>query len=81
MPRMVPSKQRKNDRSAETPMSRPFSGKRNGAPSPVPNPADARELIAKRAYELYVEGGCRDGREVEDWLEAEREVLTHAFSG
>jgi hypothetical protein len=33
-------------------------------------------VIAKRAHELYVDRGCRDGRALDDWLEAEREVLS-----
>jgi len=38
-------------------------------------PNDLRERIAKRAYELYVERGCRPGCDVEDWADAERELL------
>ena len=30
--------------------------------------------IARRAYELYLEGGCLDGRDLDDWLKAEREL-------
>ncbi|NWF73942.1 MAG: DUF2934 domain-containing protein [Nitrospirae bacterium] len=37
---------------------------------------DLQVLIAKRAHELYVDRGCRDGRALDDWLEAEREVLS-----
>ena len=33
------------------------------------------QLIAEKAYELYECGGCCHGRDVEDWLEAERLVL------
>jgi hypothetical protein len=36
------------------------------------NPTD-RE-IAKRAFELYCERGCKDGHDVEDWFRAEREL-------
>jgi hypothetical protein len=36
---------------------------------------DLPSLIAKRAYALYSERGYRDGSALEDWLEAEREVL------
>ena len=36
--------------------------------------------IAARAYELYVQHGCREGRTVEDWLQAEREILTRVVS-
>jgi hypothetical protein len=32
------------------------------------------EQIRKRAYELYLEHGCEDGRDLEDWLAAEREL-------
>ncbi len=34
-----------------------------------------RPRIEKLAYELYVQGGYRNGRYVEDWLEAERQTL------
>ncbi len=30
--------------------------------------------IEERAYELYLERGCEHGRDIEDWLEAEREL-------
>ncbi|MDP3597954.1 MAG: DUF2934 domain-containing protein [Nitrospirota bacterium] len=46
-----------------------------------PNPAfmqkysdEVRERIAKKAYELYEQRGRHDGRELEDWLEAEELV-------
>lgn len=31
--------------------------------------------IEKRAYELWLVGGCRHGNDLEDWLQAEREVM------
>jgi hypothetical protein len=31
-------------------------------------------VIAQRAYELYEQRGWQDGRELEDWLRAEREL-------
>ena len=34
-----------------------------------------REQIEVRAYELYVERGCEAGHDVEDWLEAERQLF------
>ncbi len=37
---------------------------------------ELQEQIAKRAYELYLERGCREGCDVEDWVDAEREILT-----
>ena len=39
--------------------------------SPVPNIEDE---IRRRAYELYEERGQEDGRDVEDWLRAEKEI-------
>jgi hypothetical protein len=37
---------------------------------------ERQERIAKRAFELYLERGCREGCDVEDWVDAEREILT-----
>jgi hypothetical protein len=51
----------------------------------MPAPAKAKESpikllpfeerIRRRAYELYVERGDRSGSELDDWLQAEEEVL------
>lgn len=32
--------------------------------------------IRRRAYEIYLERGSEPGRELEDWLQAERELTT-----
>ena len=32
--------------------------------------------IRRRAYEIYLERGAQSGHELEDWLNAEREVTT-----
>ena len=37
--------------------------------------------IAQRAYELYAERGYRQGCDLDDWYEAEREVLGRKLSG
>jgi hypothetical protein len=37
------------------------------------NPA-REEKIRRRAYEIYLERGEQPGREMEDWLQAEREL-------
>jgi hypothetical protein len=52
---------------------------------PMPAPARAKEApieslpleerIRRRAYELYVERGNESGSELDDWLQAEEEVL------
>ncbi len=41
---------------------------------------DRHAHITARAYELYVQGGRRDGCAMEDWLEAERESVHPALS-
>lgn len=41
----------------------------------VSNNGDVQQRIAVRAYELYRERGCFDGRDLDDWLEAERDIL------
>ena len=38
-------------------------------------------LIAQRAYDLYQQRGCAAGCDVEDWLQAEREVLSSQNAG
>jgi len=37
---------------------------------------DLQGRITTRAYELYVQRGCREGCSLEDWLDAEREMLS-----
>jgi hypothetical protein len=37
---------------------------------------DLHILISTRAYELYRERGYRSGSALDDWLDAEREVLS-----
>jgi Protein of unknown function (DUF2934) len=37
---------------------------------------DLHVLIAKRAHDLYSERGYRHGSALDDWLEAEREILS-----
>jgi hypothetical protein len=36
------------------------------------------EQIQRRAYELYVERGNQSGSELDDWLQAEDEILAAA---
>ena len=38
-------------------------------------PQRLQERIEKRAYELWLTGGCRHGHDLGDWLQAERELL------
>ncbi len=41
----------------------------------VSSPDDLQEKIAWRAYQLYEEGGCVNGNDMNNWLKAEREIL------
>jgi hypothetical protein len=42
-------------------------------------PAVTPQEIAARAYELYLLRGAEDGHALEDWLRAERELVTPSF--
>lgn len=54
----------------------------NGGPSATPSVQSGQtpsaEQIARRAYELYQQRGGKPGRDMEDWLEAERELRSGA---
>ncbi|MFZ0284412.1 MAG: DUF2934 domain-containing protein [Terriglobales bacterium] len=49
---------------------------RKASPSGNSTTADLEAQIRLRAYELYQERGYTPGQENEDWLRAEREVMT-----
>ncbi len=40
--------------------------------APQHEPSD--EEIRQRAYEIHLDGGAAPGRELDDWLQAEREL-------
>ena len=51
----------------------------------VPEEASTRnsardEEIRRRAYEIYLERGEQPGRELDDWLQAERELAHEVLS-
>ena len=76
-----------------------MSSKPKGTGSTEPDAADSQaetgevsvgnaardEDIRRRAYEIYLERGSEPGRELDDWLQTERElepgVLWHAQAG
>ena len=45
----------------------------NSASSGVTHPQ--HQEIALRAYEFFLQRGCEHGRDLEDWLQAERELV------
>ena len=71
---------KKSDKSlAETPEAPLASSIRRKAQAPAESyesdgQIDLRELIARRAYEIYEERGRRHGDDINDWLRAEAEV-------
>jgi outer membrane protein TolC len=52
------------------------AGKEEGS---VVNLAREQE-IRRRAYEIYLERGQERGRDLEDWLQAERELASHEIT-
>lgn len=73
-----PSRQTKKTKS-RAPVSTPAKAKASAAAQthqPVSPCDEPQMLIAKRAYELYSERGYRHGYALEDWLDAEREILS-----
>ncbi|HXN41743.1 MAG TPA: DUF2934 domain-containing protein [Myxococcaceae bacterium] len=66
------SKQPKSSAST-TPATRPASAPRENTPS-RPVSMVTPELIAARAYEIFIARGQQDGRDLEDWLQAESEL-------
>lgn len=55
---------------------RTTSGSRAAKPtvSPTSNGGVNRDAIARRAYEIFQARGGQHGYEIEDWLQAEREL-------
>jgi len=35
---------------------------------------DMTDLITKKAYDLYIKSGCKAGRDLDNWLKAEKIV-------
>lgn len=44
-------------------------------PRPVANLEVSREYVAVRAYHIFLSRGATAGRELDDWLQAEQELL------
>ena len=48
---------------------------RSEQPRTTPDPTMLEEQIRRRAHELYEARGREDGHELDDWLQAEAEIL------
>jgi H+-transporting ATPase len=77
---LIMKENKKSDKSsAETSEAPQASSARRKAQTPAESyesdeQIDSRELIARRAYEIYEERGRCDGDDINDWLRAEAEV-------
>ena len=79
----------KSQKAQEAGEKKPRSGvvSQPGTPAASTTPArharpsfdDLHAHITTRAYELYIQRGCREGCAVDDWLEAEREIVSREF--
>jgi hypothetical protein len=43
-------------------------------PSKTKSLVPSEDQVRQRAYEIYLARGCEHGRDLEDWLEAERQL-------
>lgn len=69
------TKEKGRRRSAKAQSTPPAAAPSLTKPS-VSSCDDLKILIANRAYELYSERGYRHGFALDDWIEAEREILS-----
>ena len=52
--------------------NRPVAGSKPSAPAP--------DRVAELAYRLYIEGGSREGRALEDWVRAEQSLQNETLA-
>jgi hypothetical protein len=77
----------KTTRPVDTRPPHPDAVDPRGTTAPQQEPArhaqprfdDLHARMTARAYELYVQGGYRDGAAMEHWLQAEREIVSREF--
>ncbi len=50
------------------------NGRERMRADPPAAPAPIQERVARRAYELFERRGYEPGRDMDDWLEAERQI-------
>jgi hypothetical protein len=67
------TKETKETRETKQPKPRRKSSANAVAP-PTAAPAPSAEAIARRAHELFQARGGLHGRDMDDWLEAERQI-------
>jgi hypothetical protein len=67
--------------------SKPRTSRQSKQPSTEVGPEEGSEVnpareqeIRRRAYEIYLERGEEPGHDLEDWLQAERELASHEIT-
>lgn len=71
-----PSKTKAPTKPRPKAAKRPSQDKRQ---NPIELPDGMWERVAKKAYELWEQRGYREGRDLEDWLEAEAIVMEEIY--
>lgn len=66
----MPRTSKRANAASDSPKPVRDSTKGNGATDPVNDP----DAIARRAYEIYQRRGGNHGADLDDWLEAERQL-------
>jgi hypothetical protein len=66
----MPRTNKPADGNPEAPKTTRGSKRGNGSPSNFNDP----DAVAKRAYEIYQQRGGSHGADLDDWLEAERQL-------
>jgi hypothetical protein len=77
-----PSVKRKDEKSSRVVTSQPDASSSKIGNTAARRPAfeDLHARISVRAHELFLQRGCREGCALEDWLDAEREILDRQFA-
>ena len=80
---VMPTKTQSVSRPTQRATQNPVESRSNEHPStnqPDEHSHNFHARISERAYALYVEHGRKEGYALEDWLEAERQVINQGFS-
>jgi hypothetical protein len=75
--RRAPARRRTDKKTAEAPIAMASELATPGQATATISPEIAAlnpEEVRRRAYEIYVGRGCTNGCEMDDWLEAERQL-------
>jgi hypothetical protein len=77
-----PSVKRKDEKPSRVVTSQPDASSSKIGDTAPRRPAfeDLHARISVRAHELFLQRGCREGCALEDWLDAEREILDRQFA-